>query len=166
MTVYPVSSSDQYYLGYTGQKADDESGAQFQFALEEQASDTEEQTGPVSLWDYQGPTFSVSISSALWELDSKKEPETIEDKQKTLDAKSKALTEEFLKFSEMTPAEKIRAIVLGDLELTEEKLAALPPEERQAIEDMIKEAIERALGIDQIAGSSGTTDMVDGLQTK
>ncbi len=66
----------------------------------------------------------------------------------------------------MTPAEKIRAIVLGDLELTEEKLAALPPEERQAIEDMIKEAIERALGIDQIAGSSGTTDTVDGLQTK
>ncbi len=96
MTVYPVPSSDQYYLGYAGQKADDEPGAQFQFALEEQASDTEEQTGPVSLWDYQGPTSTVSISSALWELDSKKEPETIEDKQKTLDAKSKALTEEFL----------------------------------------------------------------------
>lgn len=72
--------------------------------------------------------------------------------------KSAELTAEFLKFADMTPAEKIRARMLGEMDLTEEKLASLPPEERAAIEEKIKEAIERALGIDAIAQSSGSAE--------
>jgi hypothetical protein len=164
MTVYPVSSSHPHYAGYAGQGTDDESGAAFQFALEEQASEGDEQGGSVPSWDYQGPPRTTPISSVLWELESKTAPLTIEEKQKALDVKSKELADEFLKFAKMTPAEKIRASVLESMGLTEEALATLPPEIRDAIEEKIKEAIMRALGFDQIANSSETAEMVDGAQ--
>ncbi|MGV1870473.1 hypothetical protein [Agrobacterium rosae] len=156
-----VSVTQAYFVDPTGQNTKDESGAGFQLELEEQTFDTDETGSPVSIWDYQGPPLTSSFSSALWEIDAKIEPQTIEEQQKTLDIQSKELADEFLKFAEMTPAEKIRARALGEMDLTEEKLAALPPEERAAIEDKIAKAIERALGIDQITESTGTAETAE-----
>lgn len=161
MTIYPVSSSDLFHMGYTGQNAEEESGAGFQLALQEQTSETTDRSGLVSLRD--DPTYATasSVSGLLWEIDTRtalekeNEPQTLEEKQKALDVKSKELIEEFLTFSDMTPAEKLRVRLLGEMDLTEEKLAALPPEERAAIEEKIEEAIKRALGIDDTARSSG-----------
>ena len=164
MTFYPVSSSGLFYPGYTGQNAEDGSGAGFQLALAEQTSDTTETSGPVSLWDDAGFATSSSITGLLWEIDTRpalekeNEPQTFEEKQKALDAKSAELTAEFLTFGDMTPGEQIRARMLGEMDLNEEKLAALPPEERAAIEEQIKEAVKRALGIDAIAQSSGSAE--------
>lgn len=58
--------------------------------------------------------------------------------------------EELMKILEMTPAERIRYTTLQDMGLTEEALAALPPDERMRIEEMIEEEIER-----QLAGRRG-----------
>lgn len=49
--------------------------------------------------------------------------------------------DEFRKYMEMTPAEKIRHGVLSELGITEEQLAALPPEQREAIDKKIAEMI-------------------------
>lgn len=50
--------------------------------------------------------------------------------------------QEFLDFMDKTPEERMRAQILGSLGMTEEELAALPPDERRKIEDKIRETIE------------------------
>ncbi|TAH68118.1 MAG: hypothetical protein EWM45_05425 [Rhodopseudomonas palustris] len=55
--------------------------------------------------------------------------------------------EKFLAFAKKTPAEKMRDALLSQLGLTEEKLKAMPFEERQKVEkkitEMVKEAAEK-----------------------
>lgn len=55
----------------------------------------------------------------------------------------------FLEYQKMTPEEKLRDAILKKLDLTEEELAALPPEARAKVEDkiktMMKEEIENNL---------------------
>ena len=43
--------------------------------------------------------------------------------------------------------ERLRAQILESMNLDEASLAALPPEEREAIEAQIREAIEQAFGV-------------------
>lgn len=58
-----------------------------------------------------------------------------------------ALTRELRDYLNKTPAEHLREAVLKELGLTEEALAAMPPEERQAAEAKISERIrERLIG--------------------
>lgn len=45
--------------------------------------------------------------------------------------------EEFLKFARMSPAEKMRALILGEMGVTEQQLAAMSPEERAKVEEKI-----------------------------
>lgn len=85
-----------------------------------------------------------------------------EQQQSTSDAD----IEEFLKFASMTPAEKIRYLMLKEKGLTEESLAALPPAEREKIEKEIADAIERK--VKESAGIYGgpeqaTTDAAGNL---
>jgi hypothetical protein len=54
--------------------------------------------------------------------------------------------DEFKKYMEMTPAEKIRFGVLNELGITEEQLAALPPEQREAMEKKIADLIALRTG--------------------
>lgn len=54
--------------------------------------------------------------------------------------------DEFRKYMEMSPAEKIRYGVLNELGITEEQLAALPPEQREAMEKKIAEMIALKTG--------------------
>jgi hypothetical protein len=57
-------------------------------------------------------------------------------------AESSDATAEFLAYSKKTPAEKIRAMVLAEMGLTEETLASLEPEARAEIEEKIRIRIE------------------------
>lgn len=58
--------------------------------------------------------------------------------------------DEFKKYMEMTPAEKVRYGVLNQLGITEEQLAAMPPEQREAMEKKIADMIAiRTGGTDQ-----------------
>lgn len=57
-----------------------------------------------------------------------------------------ALIEEFSKWADMTPAERIRAQYLEDRGMTEASLESLPEDEREAIEAAIRDLLERQLG--------------------
>lgn len=51
--------------------------------------------------------------------------------------------DEFLKFQAMTPAQKMRAMMLAKLGVTEEQLKAMSPEERAKIEQKMKDMIKQ-----------------------
>jgi len=61
---------------------------------------------------------------------------------------AKSARQTFLDYMEMSTGEKMRAAILGEMGYTEEQLKALPPKEREKIEqeirDRIKEKMERA----------------------
>jgi len=51
--------------------------------------------------------------------------------------------DEFLKYQAMTPAQKMRAMMLAKLGLTEEDVKAMSPEERKKVEDKLKDMIKQ-----------------------
>jgi hypothetical protein len=51
--------------------------------------------------------------------------------------------EEFLKFQAMTPAQKMRAMMLAKLGVTEEQLKAMSPEDRKKIEEKLKDMVKQ-----------------------
>lgn len=54
---------------------------------------------------------------------------------------TQSAADEFLEFARKSPAEQYRELVLKNLGLTEETLAALTPDERRAVEEIIKEKV-------------------------
>lgn len=54
-------------------------------------------------------------------------------------------TDEFLAHMKKTPEERVRANILKSIGVTEEELESLPPEQRQAIEEKIKEIIKEKI---------------------
>lgn len=67
------------------------------------------------------------------------------------DSGSSGAADEFRKFMAMTPAEKLRYSVLSDMGISEEDLAAMPPEKREQIEKKIEELIKLRMGIPESA---------------
>jgi len=51
--------------------------------------------------------------------------------------------DEFLKFQAMTPAQKMRAMMLAKLGVTEEEVKAMSPEKRAEIEQKLKDMIKQ-----------------------
>jgi hypothetical protein len=56
---------------------------------------------------------------------------------------AKTAKDEFMDYAKMTPAQKMRASMLGKLNVTEEQLKAMSPEERKKVEDKIKDLIKQ-----------------------
>jgi hypothetical protein len=52
--------------------------------------------------------------------------------------------EKFLAYARMTPGEKLRAALLSQLGLTEEKVKAMSPEDQQKVEEKIRDLIKQA----------------------
>lgn len=76
----------------------------------------------------------------------------VSDTSKTSKTIGGSAADEFSKYMQMTPAEKIRHGVLSELGITEEQLAALPPEQREAMDKKIADMIAiRTGGTDQNA---------------
>ena len=99
-----------------------------------------------------------ALSQALWDLTasaSDDEPALSADAAKQTQARDD-LFDDLHKWATMSIAEKIRAQYLQNKGLSESDLAAMPPEERQAIEDEIRKAVMQALGADDQA--QGGTD--------
>lgn len=71
---------------------------------------------------YSGVTASTSAPTGIGETSAK---------------------DEFLKFQAMTPAEKMRAMMLAKLGVTEEQLKAMSPEERAKVEQKMKDMIKQ-----------------------
>lgn len=77
---------------------------------------------------------------------------TVSEAAKTSKTTGSSATEEFRKYMQMTPAEKVRHGVLSELGITEDQLAALPPEQREAMDKKIADMIAiRTGGTDQNA---------------
>ncbi len=53
--------------------------------------------------------------------------------------------DEFEKFQAMTPAQKMRAMMLAKLGLTEEQVKAMSPEERKKVEDKLKDMVKQSV---------------------
>ncbi|PZU86830.1 MAG: hypothetical protein DI528_08360 [Shinella sp.] len=99
------------------------------------------------------PAFTFGDEEALETRKNEYEAEQKAEKSASHDD----IISKFLEYSDMTLAEKIRAAYLDDHNLTEDQLAAMPEDERKAIEDEIQEAIKQQLGVNQDTGSSDET---------
>jgi len=98
-----------------------------------------------------GSTSSSSLSSALWlSMADKLEGET----RSVNEAPKDNPADEFMDWSKMSLAEKIRAQILAGKDLTEADVAAMEADARAAIEAEIKEAIKRQLEIPQDGGAA------------
>lgn len=107
-----------------------------------------------------------SLVSALGQIGRRKPPSRDEifaaqdAAQEAKNAQSGEATVEFLKFAKMSPAERIRAAYLKEHGLTEDDLTKLPKEEREKIEEAIKQLIKKKLGLDERAGAGQLVDLV------
>ncbi len=99
------------------------------------------------------PGYGSRLAEALWSMESngvvldQKPGRTALSNDEKPDA-----ADEFLKVSNMTPAERIRYFFLKDRDLNEDKLAAMNQKDREAIEDQIKEIILQQLGLENEDG--------------
>jgi len=58
-------------------------------------------------------------------------------------AKPSAAVQAFRDYAKMTPAEKMRASILGSMGLTEDQLKAMDPKERAKVEEKIREIMKQ-----------------------
>lgn len=88
------------------------------------------------------PTSAMpsGLANALWMTNAKLDKAQDE---------SDSLLAEFMELSKMTPVERLRKELLDGMGLDEASLAAMPPEERSAVEEEIRRAIKQQLGIDE-----------------
>ncbi|TLS18253.1 MAG: hypothetical protein FDZ72_09875 [Betaproteobacteria bacterium] len=77
--------------------------------------------------------------------DSAKVPKTAEERAAEAKAKRNALRQELDDYLSKSPAEHMRDAVLREMGLTEEDLAAMPPEKREAMEAEIADRIKERL---------------------
>ncbi|SCY73786.1 hypothetical protein SAMN03159288_03971 [Rhizobium sp. NFACC06-2] len=96
---------------------------------------------------------SSKLAEALWSMESN---DVVLDQKPNRTAVSKDqkpdAADEFLKVSNMTPAERVRYFFLKDRELNEDKLAAMSQKDRDAIEQQIKDLILQQLGLENEDG--------------
>ncbi|AUW41465.1 hypothetical protein [Rhizobium leguminosarum] len=88
-----------------------------------------------------------SIANTMWALQSSEGPyiNPPSDDEAAASAAHDSLVDEFSKWGNMTPAEYIRARYLEQHDLTEADLAAMPADQRAAIEKEIAEQIKREM---------------------
>ena len=56
-----------------------------------------------------------------------------------------SVVQDFLKYAKMNPFDRMRAGILKSMNLTDADLAKMPPDQRAAVEQKIKDAIEKQL---------------------
>lgn len=72
-------------------------------------------------------------------------------------APAKTAKDEFLEYQNMTPAQKMRAAMLAKLGVTEEQLKAMSPEDRQKVEQQMKDMIkEQVMGDEKNKEKTGS----------
>ena len=99
-------------------------------------------------------------------MDQSPQISTRQDREDRIRGQNADLASEFAKWMDMSPAEMIRAQYLADHDMTEEQLAALPPEERQKIEDDIEKTIKEKLGFDTKESDAALAGGTASLQEK
>ncbi|MBY3042456.1 hypothetical protein [Rhizobium leguminosarum] len=102
-----------------------------------------------------------SIANTIWALQSSEGPyiNPPSDEEVAASAAYDSLVDEFSKWGNMTPAEYIRARYLEQHDLTEADLAAMPADQRAAIEKEIAEQIKREMAGIEDDGSETADDI-------
>ncbi|KQY97656.1 hypothetical protein ASD21_22760 [Caulobacter sp. Root1455] len=72
---------------------------------------------------------------------------------------AKSARDEFLDYAKLTPAQKMHAAMLERMGLTEDQVKAMPPEERQKIEDRIKQRIKEQVENDPTKAKGSLLDL-------
>ncbi|EPE98958.1 hypothetical protein [Rhizobium grahamii] len=109
----------------------------------QQSSDTEvgvRQSGAA----LQPSSTPTSISSTMWALQASATV-TMDGTEDPAKARHDAVVSEFTDLANKTPAERIRDSILKSLGITEDELASMPPEQREAIEKQIADELKRQL---------------------
>ncbi|MBY3595778.1 hypothetical protein [Rhizobium bangladeshense] len=103
----------------------------------------------------------LSIANTVWALLSTEGPyiDAPSHKEAAASAAHQSLIDEFSEWGNMTPAEYIRARYLEQHDLTEADLAAMPADQRAAIEKEIAEQIKREMAGIETDGSETTDDI-------
>jgi hypothetical protein len=60
-------------------------------------------------------------------------------------SKKSSVEADFLKYAKMTPFDRMRAGILKSMNLTEDDLAKMSPDQQKAVEEKIRDAIEKQL---------------------
>jgi len=140
-------SISNYYRSQNGSQVSGSASSSLSLDTDSGSQRTQAPTVSIS-----GSGSSASLSSALWlSMADKLESDTgaISEAPGTSSAAN-----EFMEWSDMSLAEKIRAQLLAGKDLTEEDLQAMDADARAAIEAEIKEAIKRQLGIPENGGAA------------
>lgn len=95
--------------------------------------------------DDAGSGAGASLSLALLDMDSAKAVRTTLSGEPVNTSYSENLLAELQEWSQKTPGDMIRAKFLEQMGITEEELAAMPPDQRKAIEDQIEQLIKQSL---------------------
>jgi len=109
----------------------------------QQTSDTEvsvRQSGAA----LQPSSTPTSISSTMWALQASGTV-TMDGTEDPAKARHDAVVSEFTDLANKSPAERIRDSILKSLGITEDELASMPPEQREAIEKQIADELKRQL---------------------
>ncbi|MDK1375615.1 MULTISPECIES: hypothetical protein [unclassified Sinorhizobium] len=120
--------------------------------LEETGGDQAQRRAPPTI---APASPSASLSGALW-MSLAKEETAASSITGDLSSFGSTVADEFLEWSKMSFAEKIRAQYLEAHGLTEESLEAMPSEERAAIEEEIRRAVAESLGIKEQASETAS----------
>ncbi|MBD9635156.1 hypothetical protein IB277_02430 [Ensifer sp. ENS07] len=108
------------------------------------------------------PSTSNALSNALWMTAARDGESTASISAKEGPAASDgSVSDELLKEAKKSLVEKIREQVLKAMGLTEADLKEMPPEQRQAAEEEIRKAVERAMGVEQ-QRDVATADLANG----
>lgn len=92
--------------------------------------------------------FGAKLADALWSMESQGvELDQSADDTWLGEPPSTSVEDEFTELSKKTYAERIREQYLEEHGLTEEDLKAMSPEDREAVETEIREAILEAMGV-------------------
>lgn len=103
---------------------------------------------------------SASLSSALWNSAAREDETKPSIHQGEETGSGGSVSDEFLKRAKMTLAQQIRAQILEAHGIGEAELKAMDPKERAPIEEEIRKAIERAMGVEK-QHSDTATDIAD-----
>lgn len=126
---------------YTHTKSSPEKPPEIQFKIDVPESTSDKTTAAFS--EINSGSFSFMQQQAIEEalarmqLELRSMTEPSSEKEPVDDAR-----QAFLDWMKLTDTEKMRANILNQLGLTEEKLAELTPEEREEIEAIIEQRIE------------------------
>ncbi|MGF6253312.1 hypothetical protein [Ensifer sp. ZNC0028] len=126
--------------------------------IEESGSDARPRQAPT----IAPPSTSNALSNALWMTATRDGESTASISAKEGPAAPDgSVGDEFLNEAKKSLVERIREQVLKAMGLTEADLKEMPPEQRQAAEEEIRKAVERAMGVEQ-QRDTATADIANG----